>query len=71
MPGQQREGFADAGQHAESEHIDLQHPHGVEIVFVPLDHGTVFHRRILDRHQRVETCRGDHETTDMLAQMAR
>ncbi len=67
----QVEALADAGQHAERQHIDLQHAQGIEIVLVPFDDGAVLHRRILDRHIVVEAAAGDDEAADMLRQMAR
>ena len=44
-----------ARQHAECQHIDLENAQRIEIVLVPFDHGAVFHRGILDRHDLVET----------------
>ena len=40
----QREGAADAAEHAKAEHIDLQDPERLDIVLVPFDRGAVFHR---------------------------
>ena len=54
----QREGLADAGQHAERQDIDLQDAERVEIVLVPFDDGAVLHRRVLDRHQLGQAARG-------------
>ena len=64
------EALADAGEHAEREHIDLQHVERVDIVLVPLDVGAVLHRRVHDRHGLVEALAGEHEAADMLRQMA-
>ncbi len=47
---QQSEGFADAGEHAEPQHIDLQEPQRVEIVLVPFDEGAVLHGGVADGH---------------------
>ena len=41
------------------------------VVLVPLDEGTVRHRRIADRHDLHQRAAGQHETADMLRQMAR
>jgi hypothetical protein len=71
MGVEQREGLADAGQHAERQHIDLEHAEAFEIILVPLDDGAVLHRRVLDRDQRGELVTGDDETADMLRQMPR
>ena len=67
----QVEALADAGQHAERQHVDLHHPHGIDIVLVPFDEGAVFHRGIADRHIGVEPVLGQHIAADMLRQMTR
>ena len=69
MKVQQLERLAHASQHAERQHIDLENPHGAEIVLVPLNDGALGHRRVFDRHQPVEPVGGDNEAADMLAQM--
>ena len=71
MRAQQLEALADAGQHAERQHVDLEHPQRVEIVLVPLDHGAVGHGRVLDRDQLAQGALRDDEAADMLAEMAR
>ena len=71
MPLDQLKSLADAGQHAERKHIDLQHAQCIEVVLVPLDDRAVLHRRILDRHIFVEAAAGDDEAADMLRQVAR
>ena len=48
MLADQGKGLADAGEHAEAQHIDLQQPERVEIVFVPFDEGAVVHGGIAD-----------------------
>ena len=53
----QVEALAQAGQHAEPQHVDLVDPERVEVVLVPFDDGAVFHGRVLDRHQLVEPAR--------------
>ena len=67
----ERERTADCGQHAEAEHVDLQEPELVEVVLVPLDHGALRHRRVLDRNQLVERAARDHEAAGVLRQVAR
>ena len=67
----QVEALAQAGQHAEAQHVDLVDLQGVEVVLVPFDDGTVVHGRILDRHQLVEPALGEDEAADMLRKMAR
>ncbi len=70
MIGQQRERLADAGQHAKAKDIDLQQAKRIDIVLVPFDDGTVFHRGILDGAQLVQAAMGDDEAADMLRQVA-
>ena len=67
---QQIEAAAQAGEHAEAEHIDLEQIEIVEIVLVPFDDGALLHRGVLDRHYFVEPRAGDDETADMLRQVA-
>jgi hypothetical protein len=71
VPAHQVEAFADAGQHAQRQHIDLHQAQRVDIVLVPFDEGAVVHRRIVDRHRFVQPILGQHEAADMLRQMAR
>jgi hypothetical protein len=66
---QQRERLADAGQHAEREHVDLQDAKRVDIVLVPADDGAVLHRRVLDGDQFVKPAFGDDEAAHMLAEV--
>ena len=65
------EGLAQAGQHAERQHVDLQYADGVEVVLVPFDHLALVHRRLDDRHDLVEPIAGDDKAADMLGQVAR
>ena len=71
MPRHQIERLADARQHAEAEHVDLENAERVEIVLVPFDEGAVRHRAIADRHHLVEPAARDDEAADMLRQVAR
>ena len=70
MPLQKIERAAQAGQHAEPEHVDLENAQRVEIVLVPFDDGALLHRGVLDRHDIVEPAAGDDESADMLGEMA-
>ena len=67
----QIEAFANAGQHAEGQDVDLENPEGVEIVLVPFNDRAVGHRRIADRHDLREGRLGEHKATHMLRQVAR
>ncbi len=71
MAGNEIEGLADAGQHAERQHVDLEDAERVDIVLVPFDDGAVRHRRILDRHQLGQGSARDDEAADMLREVAR
>ena len=70
MPVEQLECLSNAGQHAERQDVDLENAERVEIVLVPLDHGTVRHRRIGDRHHLIEPALGQDEAADMLREVA-
>ena len=67
----QSERLAQAGQHAEPEHVDFQNAQRVEIVLVPLDISAVVHRCIADRHHFVESAACDDKPADMLGEMTR
>ncbi|MNS31082.1 hypothetical protein D3C72_631260 [compost metagenome] len=71
MLPQQVEGLADAGQHAERQHIDLHQPQGVDVVLVPFDEGAVGHGRIADGDQFVQSVLGQDEAADVLGQVTR
>ena len=71
MCGDQVEGLADAGQHAERQHIDLHDAERIDVILVPFDEIAVFHCRRADRNDGVQPVAGEHETADMLRQMAR
>ena len=60
------EALAQAGQHAERKHVDLQYAERVEIVLVPFDGGAVLHRGVHDRNDLVEPRAGDDEAAGML-----
>ena len=62
--------FADAGQHAQRQHVDLHHAERVDVVLVPFDEGAVVHRGVADRHIGVEPVLRQHVAADMLRQMA-
>ena len=53
----QLEALADAGEHAEAEHIDLQQPERVDIVLVPFDEGAVLHGGVADGHDLGQAAR--------------
>ena len=63
---QQIKGLADTGQHSQRQNIDLEDAQCVDIVLVPADHGAIFHRCVLNRHQRIKPPFGDDEAADML-----
>ncbi len=65
------EAAAYGAEHAEREHVDLEHAHGFEVVLLPLDDGAVFHRCLLDRHQPRELGVREHKAAHVLAQVAR
>ena len=67
----QLETASDRGQHPQAEHVDLQQTQVCEVVFLPLDHRAVFHRRILDRHEFRHRAVRDDETADVLRQVPR
>ena len=65
------EALAQRRQHAERQHVDLEHAERVEIVLVPFDDGALVHRRVHHGHDFVEPVAGDDEAAAVLGQMAR
>ena len=65
------ERLADAGEHAEGKDIDLHQAKFIDIVLVPLDEGAVVHRGIADGDKLIQPVTRQHETADMLGEMAR
>ena len=68
---QQSEALADAGEHAEAEHIDLEQAERIEIVLVPFDDGAVLHGGVADGDDLGQRPARQHEAADMLGEMAR
>ena len=66
----QIERLADAGQHAQRQHIDFHDAQRVQIVLVPFDEIAVVHRGRADGHDGVEIILGQHKAADMLGEMA-
>ena len=71
MHGDQIKGFADTGQHAQSQNIHLQNTQAVDIILVPTDHSTPFHCGVLDWHQLIQPSIGHDKPANMLRQMSR
>ena len=69
MGADQVEGLADAGQHAQRQHIDLHQAQFVDVVLVPLDEGAVGHGGVADGDQFVQPVLGQDEAADVLGQM--
>ena len=63
------EGLANAGQHAEGQHIDLQDPESIYVVLVPFDEGTIGHGRITNWYGLDKRSPRQDETADMLGQV--
>ena len=70
MDFQQRERLADAGEHAQAQHIDLEQTERVEIVLVPFDEGAMLHGGVADRNDLRQRPARQHEAADMLGEMA-
>jgi hypothetical protein len=71
MAGHQVERLLHAGEHAESEHIDLHELKRVDVVLVPLDHLAVDHGGRLDRNEVIEPIIRQDKAARMLTEMAR
>ena len=68
---QQIERALERGEHAQRQHVYLQQAERFEVVLVPLDHAALRHGRVLDRHHARQLVARDHETADVLRQVAR
>ena len=62
----QIEASPDCCQHAETQHVDFQQPQVLEVIFLPLNDGTIFHRRVFDRYQFRQRSVGDDESANVL-----
>ena len=71
MKFRQVECLADAGEHAQRQHIHFQKTERFDIILVPFDIGTVFHPCVQDRAEVGELYPRDHKTARMLAKLAR
>ena len=71
MLGDEVEGFTDAGEHTECQHVHLQHAERIDVILIPFQKGAVLHGTIVDRHGLVEALARQHKATDMLRKMAR
>ena len=71
MCAQQIEAFADAGQHAERQHIDLEDAERVDIILVPLDKAAFWHRAVANRHSLGQRTLRENKPADMLGKVAR
>ena len=56
-------------QHAESQQVELDDPHGGAVVLVPLQDGAVLHAPPFDRNHLPKGPVGDHHAARMDAQM--
>ena len=69
--GNQVKTFADAGQHAKCQDIDLEDPKSVDVILVPLDEGPVGHSPVANRHRLAQGALGQDKAAHVLAQMPR
>ena len=67
----QVEPLADGRQHAQRQHIDLEHAQRIDVVLVPFEEGAVLHGAVVDRHGGIEPLAGEHEAADVLGEMPR
>ena len=70
MPAQQVEGAAQAGQHAEAQHIDLEDAERVDVVLVPFEDGAALHGGVGHHGELDQRPAGDDEAADMGGGMA-
>ena len=71
MLAQKLEAKIELSEPAEAEQIDFEQAEIFDIVFVPLDHRALGHRRVLDRHHIVHRLMAEQKTAGMNRQMAR
>ena len=63
--------FADASEHPQRQHINLEDAQLINIVLVPFDKTTIRHRPVADRHRLDQRPFGEDKPAHMLAQMTR
>ena len=66
MITQQVQAFADAGQHAQRQYVDLQDAQGVDIVLVPFDETAIGHGPVAHWHRLGERTFSQDESTNVL-----
>ncbi len=71
MRRDQVESLADAGEHAQGQHIHFEDAQLVNIVLVPFNKTAIRHRRITNRHRMRQRRFRQDEPAHMLAQVAR
>ena len=59
------------GEHAEPQQVDLDQAYGIEVVFLPLDHGAPRHGGGLDGHDGAEWFFGENEPAHVNGAMTR
>ena len=64
-------GFANTGQHAQSQNIHLQNAQAIDIILVPTDDSAPFHRGVLDWYQLIQPSISNDKPANMLRQMPR
>ena len=65
------EAVLDGRQDAQAQQVELDQPHPLAIVFVPLQHGAPRHRRVLDGHHLADRAIREHHTARVDAQVPR
>src|SRR3546814_1927816 len=61
---QEIEGPADAGEHAQRQHVHLDEAQSLQVVLVPFDDRAVRHGGVLDGHDLLQRMAGDDERSE-------
>ena len=70
VAAQQVERAAQAGQHPERQHVDLQDAEGVDVVLVPFEHRPAVHGGVADHREFDQRPTGDDEAADVGGEVA-
>ena len=58
--------FANSGKHPQCEYVHLQHAHGINVIFIPLNDGACVHARVAHWHKFAQRAISDDESANML-----
>ena len=61
--------FTNSSEHPQCQYVHLQHAHGINIIFIPLNDGARIHARVAHWHKFAQRTISDDESANMLRKM--